>query len=159
MKLRESKIKLKIKKTLLNFFYVYQKLKVDSFVKNITNIENYDPNISDQCSFIKNYTDIVFGLYVKALTKTFSILTQTTIPSTSLSQTSKYSCQTEFLVTNEFLLDNCNKILTTRNITELYKTSFYGPDCLKRKLNSSEIFPNLKKSIKKFYRGGVFFNQ
>uniref|UniRef100_A0A0N5BYB4 Hyaluronidase n=1 Tax=Strongyloides papillosus TaxID=174720 RepID=A0A0N5BYB4_STREA len=150
------------------YIYVYQKFEVDPFVENITNIEFYDPyylcityknmryynvdgiivwstskNMTARCPYIKNYTETIFGPYVKALNRTFSISTQTTISSTTSSQTAKSSCQTGSLVNNEFSLKDCNNILTRRNITEWCETSFYGPDCLQRKLNSSGIPPNL----------------
>uniref|UniRef100_A0A0N5BBL1 Hyaluronidase n=1 Tax=Strongyloides papillosus TaxID=174720 RepID=A0A0N5BBL1_STREA len=154
---------IKEKENRTKLIYVYQKFEVDPFVKNITHIEFYDPyylciayknmmhynvsgiivwstskNMTDRCPYIKNYTDSVFGPYVKELNNTFSISTQTT---SALS--SQANCQTGTLENSQMLLKDCNKLLTKKEITKWCETSFYGPDCLQRKLNSSGIPPNL----------------
>uniref|UniRef100_A0A0N5CAQ7 Ovule protein n=1 Tax=Strongyloides papillosus TaxID=174720 RepID=A0A0N5CAQ7_STREA len=98
-------------------------------------------NMTDRCPYIKNYTDTVFGPYVRNLSKNFLISSQTTTSPTTPSQTTQSLCQTGSLVANEFSLDDCRKMLTKENIIKWCKTSFFGPNCLKLKLKSSGLLP------------------
>uniref|UniRef100_A0A0N5C5U2 Hyaluronidase n=1 Tax=Strongyloides papillosus TaxID=174720 RepID=A0A0N5C5U2_STREA len=144
--------------------YVYQKIEVDPFTEILKDIEFYDPyylcigyknlvsynvdgiivwttskNMSDRCLYIKNYTESVFGPYIKNLKKNFLISSQTTIFPTTISQTTLSSRQTGSLTTNTFSLNDCNQLLTEENIKKWCETNFYGPNCKQSKLNSSGL--------------------
>uniref|UniRef100_A0A0K0EA55 Hyaluronidase n=1 Tax=Strongyloides stercoralis TaxID=6248 RepID=A0A0K0EA55_STRER len=144
--------------------HLYTKFEVDQSNNNFSNIEFYDPyylcivynrsqeenldglivwttskNMNDRCSNIKKYVDEVLGPHIKSLndTKEKTMLTTTTISTTTttntISNVDATSCQASNL--------NCSRLLTYDNLQKWCNTTFYGPDCLQKKLNSSGVQP------------------
>uniref|UniRef100_A0AAF5I420 Hyaluronidase n=1 Tax=Strongyloides stercoralis TaxID=6248 RepID=A0AAF5I420_STRER len=144
--------------------YLYTKFEVDQNNDDFSNIEFYDPyylyivynrsqeekldglivwttskNMNNRCFNIKNYIDKVLGPHIKSLNdteeKTMStttiISTTTTIKTISTVDTT--SCQASNL--------DCSGLLTYDNLQKWCNTTFYGPNCLEKKLKSSGIQP------------------
>ncbi|CEF70834.1 Hypothetical protein SRAE_X000016400 [Strongyloides ratti] len=87
--------------------------------------------MTHRCPYIKKYIDTVFGPYLKELNESTLIETlQEFVPSI---ETNDLICQLPKL--------NCSYLLTYKNLVKWCNTTFYGPDCLESKLNSSGIEP------------------
>uniref|UniRef100_A0A0N4ZDJ2 Hyaluronidase n=1 Tax=Parastrongyloides trichosuri TaxID=131310 RepID=A0A0N4ZDJ2_PARTI len=129
--------------------FVFQKFEIDSYIKDISDIEYYDPymlcityqrpvdykvdgiliwsssiNMAKRCSSIQKYIEKVFGPFIRKITQKYK---------RSNMHDLLYSKKQGAFDRDVIELTNCRKLVTDENLDKWCKTGFYGPECMKWK--------------------------